>query len=215
LAILRKDLRSELRSRYALNALLMFALSALAAVSFSISGNALSPGLHAALFWIVLFFSAMSGLSRSFVKEEESHTVVALKLSASPSAVYLGKLCFNILLLGILDLMLIPLAVILLHLPVADWPLFLLVVGIGSVGLAGASTILAAIVAKASSKGPLFAVLAFPILLPLLVTAIRGTLLSLQGRPITEATSELRLLISYLGVMITASIFLFDAVWGE
>ncbi len=215
LAILHKDLRSELRTRYALNALLMFALITLAAVSFSVTGSGLTPGVHAALFWVVVFFSAMSGLSRSFVKEEESRTAAALKLSASPVAVYLGKLGFNIVILGILDLLLVPLSVVLMHLPVANWTVFGLVVVLGSLGLAGASTILAAIISKASNKGSLFAVLAFPVLLPLLVSAIHGTLLSLEGRPIAEAAGDLKLLVSYVGVMITASIMLFEVVWNE
>lgn len=213
-AILRKDLRSELRTRYALNAILMFALITLAAVSFTVSGG-VTPALQAALFWIVMFFSAMSGLSRSFIKEEESRTAAALKLSAEPIAIYLGKLGFNLVLLGILDLLLAPLAVILMHLPVTNWPLFILILALGSIGLAGASTILAAIIAKASSKGSLFAVLAFPVLLPLLVTAIHGTLLSLRGDPISAASGDLRLLIGYDGVMIAASLMLFEVVWDE
>lgn len=215
LAILGKDLRSELRTRYALNALLMFALITLSAVSFSVSGNGLTPGIHAALFWIVVFFSAMSGLSRCFIKEEESRTAAALRLAASPIAIYLGKLGFNLVLLGILNGLLVPLAVILMHLPVADWGLFLTVVLLGNLGLAGATTILAAIIAKASSKGSLFAVLSFPVLLPLLVSAIHGTLLALQGRPRAEASGDLWLLFSYAGVMITASVMLFETVWSE
>ncbi len=70
-----------------------FSVTALAVVSFSVSPYALDPEAKAAFLWIVLFFSAMSGgLSRSFVREEETRTALALRLSASADAVYVGKL---------------------------------------------------------------------------------------------------------------------------
>ena len=69
-ALLKKDLLEEFRTRYAVNALLMFAVTALVMVSFAVGMNTLNATLHAALLWIILFAS-MSGLSRSFVKEEE------------------------------------------------------------------------------------------------------------------------------------------------
>ena len=87
-AVLAKDARSEYRSRAALNAILLFALTTLAVVSFQISAQGLAPGvkarLLASLLWIVLFFSAMSGLPRVFVKEEDSRT-------ATPDMTILGQ----------------------------------------------------------------------------------------------------------------------------
>ena len=74
----------------------MFAVTTLIAVSFSIGsfriGEAERPFLYAVLLWIILVFSALSGLSRSFVKEEEAGTMDVLKLSARPQSVFLGKL---------------------------------------------------------------------------------------------------------------------------
>ena len=71
-AIWLRDLRGEFRTRYAVNAILMFAVTTLIAVSFSIGsfriGEAEQPFLYSVLLWIILVFSALSGLSRSFVK---------------------------------------------------------------------------------------------------------------------------------------------------
>jgi len=70
-AIWFRDLRSEFRTRYALNAILMFAVTTLIAVSFSIGSFRIEeserPFLYAVLLWIILTFSALSGLARSFV----------------------------------------------------------------------------------------------------------------------------------------------------
>ena len=138
--------------------------------------------MRAAFLWIVLFFSAMSGLGRVFIKEEDAGTVHALRLAARPSVVYVGKLAFNTVLLFLLAVIVVPLFVVLMGLQVVrTWGCSPAVVVLGTAGLAGAATIIAAIIAKASAKGELFAVLAFPILLPLLITAIGGTRVALDG----------------------------------
>ena len=101
LAIAAKDLRTEFRTRVALNALGLFAITVLAAVSYTVGPYRITaedrPFLLAVLLWIVVFFAALAGLDRSFVKEEESHTASLLRLAASPTAVWLGKLGFNLI----------------------------------------------------------------------------------------------------------------------
>jgi heme exporter protein B len=217
LAVLRKDILSEYRTRYAVNAILLFGVTTLTVVSFSVGQLGLPADVYAALFWIIIFFSAMSGLAQAFVKEEESRTAIVLRLTADPTAVYVGKLAFNFLLLMLLEVVIAPLFFILTDAPMASTGLFLAILIIGSVGLAGASTLIAAIISKASIKGALFAVLSFPILLPLLIGAIGGTRKALGGaeNPFTAAASELQLLVSYAVVMITASLLLFEFVWEE
>ncbi|MDP3047505.1 MAG: heme exporter protein CcmB [Chloroflexota bacterium] len=212
LAMFTKDLRSELRTKYALNAIVMFAVVTLAAVSFAVGQFAIGNDVRAAFLWIVLFFSAMSGLGRVFIKEEDANTVHALRLAASPSVVYVGKLAFNTALLFLLAIIVVPLFTVLMGLQVVNLGLFVGVVLLGTAGLAGAATIIAAIIAKASAKGELFAVLAFPILLPLLITAIGGTRVALDGG---GGTGEIQFLLSYLVVMVTVSLMLFDFVWND
>jgi heme exporter protein B len=213
--LLAKDLKSEFRTRYALNAILMFALVTLTVVSFSVGAFSLNIRITSSLFWLVIFFSAMSGLAQVFVKEEESKTVNILKLVATPSTVLLGKLLFNLVLLLLLEIVIVPLFIIWMNLSISNLWLFLSVLLLGSLGLACATTIIAAIVSKAHVKGALFAVLSFPILLPLLITAIHGTRLSLEGEAFSAGWSDLRLLMSYVVVMFTVSILLFDFVWNE
>jgi heme exporter protein B len=213
--IFKKELKSEFRTRYALNAIVMFALTTLVVVSFSIGQMGLAPQIQAAMFWVILFFSAMAGLSQVFVKEEETKTVYTLKLVAIPEAVFLGKLLFNFLLLIMLEILLVPLYVIFLDVKIQSWSLFFSVLILGSFGLTVATTIVAAIISKASVKGVLFAVLSFPILLPLLVTGINGTKTSLMDNRFTAGLPELQVLLSYLVVMLVISFFLFEFVWSE
>jgi heme exporter protein B len=215
LAVFDKDLRSEFRTKYALNAIILFAVTTLTVVSFSVGQFGLTPEILASLYWIIIFFSAMSGLARVFVREEEAGTVAALKLSAAPTVVYLGKLGFNVVLMGILEIVVFPLFVVMMGLRVENYVLFFAVLVLGSAGLAALSTIIAAIVAKANVKGALFTILSFPPLLPLLISCIRGTRLALEGADLAAGMPELQLLISYSIVMITASLLLFDFVWSD
>jgi len=214
-AVMRKDLKAEFRSRYALNAVIMFALVTLTVISFALGILRLSPEMLAALFWIVVFFASMSGLAQTFIREEESGTSLVLKLSADGTSVFFGKALFNLLLLFMLAILIVPLFIVLLKAQIMSWPIFLAAVIPGLIGLAGATTIIAAIVAQASVKGTLFTVISFPVLLPLLVGVIEITKVALTGGIWGEVTAPLQLVAAYDVVMVTLSVMLFDFVWRQ
>jgi heme exporter protein B len=213
--LLAKDIRSEVRTRAALNAVVLFVVVTLTVVSYSLGGFGLTPEVHASLVWVIVFFAAMAGLSRSFVSEAEKGTDLALRLTASGAQVYVGKFLFNLSLLVLLDVILVPLVQILLPIREVSWVPFLLGLGLGSLALASSSTLVAAIVAQAGVKGALFTVLSFPILMPVLVAGVSTTRKAMLEEPLAACSSEIQLLVSYAGVMLTLAILLFDFVWRE
>ena len=85
----------------------------------------------------------------------------------------------------------------------------------GNIGLAVSSTIIAAIIAKAGSKGTLYPVLSFPILLPLILLVVQLTLNSLDGTSFEQSEFELMMVICYDVIMLAASYMLFDFVWKD
>ncbi|NUN70254.1 MAG: heme exporter protein CcmB, partial [Bacteroidetes bacterium] len=99
-----KEFVSEFRTRYALNALLMFVVTTLSIILFSIGQESPSSDVLSGTLWIVIFFSAMSGLSRTFVAEEERGTSLTLRLLVNANAVYIGKLLYNFALILVLSL---------------------------------------------------------------------------------------------------------------
>ena len=107
-AILRKECRSEWRTRYGLNAALLFAVTSLAAVSFAVGPLGDRTDILSALLWVVLFFAALSSLSHAFVREIEGHTLTLLRLVASPTAIALGKLFFNLIFLVVIEAVTVP-----------------------------------------------------------------------------------------------------------
>ncbi|MCH8031937.1 MAG: heme ABC transporter permease CcmB, partial [Bacteroidetes bacterium] len=87
---------------------------------------------------------------------------------------------------------------------------------LGAIGLAGATTLLSAIIARTASSGPLLAVLSFPVLIPLLFSVVQLTQLAFEpGATWSAAATDLTALVGYGGLMITASVMLFEYVWRD
>jgi heme exporter protein B len=216
IGVFNKDWSSELRTRYAINALAMFILVTVSVILFSVGSEPLSPYLAGGMLWVVIFFSAMSGLSRAFVSEEERGTTLLLHLLGKPETIFTGKLLFNMLLVFLINSVVLVLFLLLFEsFKLASPLLFLAEFILGNFGIAISSTIIAAIISKANAKGTLYPVLSFPILLPLILTLIELTKYSLDGALFSEAYPELSILVIYDGIMITASYMLFDFIWKE
>lgn len=212
LLVLKKELRVAFRSRSALLTMLMFSLTSLLCVSFLIKGARLSPELYAALLWVVLFFSALTGAGRVFAEEVEGGTLLALRVYGSAQAVLWGKMLYTFLLLLLIGMVTLPLLVILLDVDVAS-PLLLLaaaVLGLG--GIAAAGTLVGALTIGASEKGGLFLVLMLPVVLPalLMAGAVSGAAFGGAG-----SLSLLWALLLYDAVLALGASVLFDYLWYE
>ncbi len=215
-ALFKKDFHSELRTRYAINALAMFILVTISVILFSIGQEKISEYLTGGLLWVVIFFSAMSGLSRAFVSEEERGTTLTLHLIASPNTVFSGKLMFNLILVFAMNIVITFLYSLLFDsFIIRNFLLFLLAFVLGNIGIAAASTIIAAIIAKTGSKGTLYPVLSFPILLPLILILLELTKFSIDGDTFSGSTVELAVLFCYDVIILTASFMLFDFIWKD
>ncbi len=215
-ALIEKDIRSEVRTRYALNALIMFVVTAVSTIVFALRSDNPSPELLSGMYWVVVFFSAMSGLSRIFVSEEERGTTLTLQLIASPTVVYFGKLLFNSALTLVLTTAVTVLYVVIFPgVVISSYGIMLSTILLGSLGFAASATIIAAIIAKAGARGTLYPVLSFPILIPLLLTVMNATSKALTGEPFVNAIEELRVLVGYLLLMVGGSYLLFEFVWKD
>ncbi len=211
-AILRKECRCEWRTRYGLGAALLFAVATLAGVSFAVGPLTDRTDLLAALLWVVLLFAALASLAHSFVREVEAGTLTLLRLVATPTAIALGKLLFNLLFLGLIELVTVPLFLALLGAPPVRWGPFLLVLGLGSVALAATTTLVGAVVAQTRARGALFAAVSLPLLMVVLAAGTAGLRAQWEGASVAD---EARLLAAYAAVVLGASLLLFDHVWED
>lgn len=217
-AVFCKDAQIEWRTRYAIGSAALFAVTTLTAVSAAVSGSPVKSDVKAALLWVVLLFAAMSGLARAFVREEEAGTAALLRLSAPATSVYAGKCLFNLALMLAVEAVGVPLFLVVLPPPSVNFGLLVGVLLVGGVGLAGAATFVAALIAQASSgKSSLFFIVAFPVLMPLLLIAVQGTVGAFDALPShhARAVGDLKLLAAYAVMMTTAAFLLFKTVWHE
>lgn len=201
-----------------MGAVLLFAVTTVIAVSAALSTATVKSEVKAALLWIVLLFASLSGLARVFVREEEAGTAPLLRLYAPSTAVYAGKWLFNSALVCCVELVSVPLFLVVLPPSTVNFGLLIGVLFLGGLGLSGASTFVAALISQASSgKTSLFFVVAFPILLPLLLIAVQGTIGAFDGLPshLTKSRTDLEMLAVYSLVMTTAAFLLFEYVWNE
>jgi heme exporter protein B len=214
-AVFAKEWRVEFRTRYALSSLGLFAFTTLVVVSVSLGplGVSLAQGTAVlpVLLWIILLFSAAAGLPRAFVHEEETQTATALRLAATPSALFCGKLLYGLTLTFALELLVTPVYVAMTSLTVKSPGLLAGVLAAGGFGLAAGSTLVAAIIAQARAKGTLFSVLAFPVLLPLLLIAVELTRGAVAGDAADVALLQLLL---YDASVTVAGFMLFPVVWN-
>jgi len=217
-AIWRKDMKSEMRTRYAINAILLFAFTTLIVISYSISPYRVSlndrPFIYASLIWIVLVFSALSGLARSFVKESESFTEDQLRISTSPEAIFLGKLLFNVTVIFVLELLIVPVFILITRLHVVHPVYFILLLLSGGAGLCMVTTIMAAMIARARVKSVLFSAISFPLLFPLIITVIKGTEKSFRIMRITH-WNEFLMSTAYAILLGVLAYFLFPLIWRD
>jgi heme exporter protein B len=216
-AVVTNDARLELRTRVALSGLGLFVAASLVLVRVALGQGTPSVPIAVALLWVVVVFAAAVGLGRAFVAEEERGTSLLLQLHLRPSQVFAGKLAFNAaLMLGVVALAAVGFRV-LVPTPLAAPGLWATGLGLGAVGIAAATTLLSALVARARAAGPLLPVLAFPVLVPILIPAVAVTVLaSLQPVGAWEAArQDLVLMGSYAGLLVSASFLLFDYVWRD
>jgi heme exporter protein B len=209
-----KDFRVEFRNRYALNVSVSFAVISTLAISLASGGVPISVKMQAVIFWIVLFFSAMNGLSHIFIREEEQETALFLRLNAAPGVVLTSKLAFNIMLFFILEIIITPLFVFFIQVEIKSAVFFMLTVITGGFAVSVSSTILAAIVAKAGGRGSLFTVISFPIILPVLWIAINSTSQALEN-PAGADYRNLVFLLAFSGAIGALSYLMFEHIWME
>ncbi len=214
-AVIAKDLQLELRSKYAINTVLAFVGSALLVTLFALKAHQLDAGPQSGLIWIIILFAALSTLSRSFVLETERHTFDLLRLHCEPFVVYTGKLIYNFLFSLFVNGITFVIYLLLVDLAIQDFAALSVTLLLGTVGIAGVTTLMAAIVSRADRRGAIFSVLSLPLLIPLVLILARTTRASLVTGQMQGFGNDVAALIGFAGVTITAGIVLFDFIWQD
>lgn len=208
-----KELRAEARTRESLTPMLVFAFVVVTVFGFGlgVTGVDLAP-VFPGLMWISFYFVGLLGLGRSFVGEKAQDTLAALRLvPADSSFVFLGKLVANLVFLGVVEMVSLPLFFGFLGVSFTARPLpFALTIVLGTVGFASVGTLLSALAAHTRAAEMLLPVLVFPVLIPAVIGAVEATA-SLLGMGDPSGWQRwLGLLVAYDVLFTALPLLLFD-----
>jgi heme exporter protein B len=183
-AVAVKDLRIEVRGRYALGAVLPFAATLL--VSFGLSlgpDRTLLQRTAPGLLWMAVLFAAVLASRRAYEAETEDGALEGLLLApADKAAVYLGKMAAVAAQLLVLEAVVIALVAALFSLSLAgDPPLLITAFALGTIGLAGVGALFGALDASARAREAVFPLLVLPFATPVLVAGVKATSIAASG----------------------------------
>ena len=213
-----KDLRLEFRSRTAFLSSLAFTALVLAIFNFARDPTATTPAeLAPGILWITFSFAGLLGLNRAFALERENRTIEGLLLSpVNRTSIYLGKAFANLVFVGLVEAIALPLFALFFAVPLG--PILLPLVGIivlATIGFVAVGTLLSAIAVSTRFAELMLPVLMLPFLVPPITSAVQVTARVFGGRPFSEMTGWLKLLAGYDVVVVVAALLIFEFTLDE
>jgi len=213
LALLNKDLILEWRQKYAVNGIMLYVLSTtfVCYLSFRIIDH---PATWNALFWIIILFASTNAVSKSFIQENPGRLLYLYTL-ASPQAIIISKIIYNVVLVTILSLITYVFYSLFIGNLVTNQFLFISIIILGSFGFSSVLTFVSAIASKTNNNVTLMAILSFPILMPLILTLLKVSKNAVDGLDPSISYKYLGVLL-FINIIVTAlSYLLFPYIWRD
>jgi heme exporter protein CcmB len=187
-AIVVKDLAIELRARQVLPTMIvlgMLIVFILRLVSEPSSGQAEMPMMAAAALWIAFLFSGLLAQERSFGVEQQNGCIDGLWSAPLDAAtVYLAKLFANVVILGIFEVVIVPVVLLTFELRGdGRWLDLVTVLALGNIGISGVGTLFSAVVQLPRTRGALLSIVVLVLLLPMLIPASFALLVLFGAMP--------------------------------
>lgn len=212
--IAAKDLRSEMRTKEALNASVAFSMVILILFSFAFDQAEDLKGLLGGLLWLAYAFAGALVLNRSFARELQNDCLDALISSpAPPSALFLGKAFANFALLTVVELLSLGVFAVLYDVRLSGkMGLLLLVMLLATWGMTVIGTTFSALTVNLTMRELMLPVLIYPFLIPVLMSAMILTTDLLMGVPIATNLIWLRVLVAFDIVFTAITVVFIDVV---
>jgi heme exporter protein B len=213
--LLWKDLLLELRRRDSLFTMFFFGTLLLFVFNFAFDLEPdRVPTMAPGLLWLAFLFTGTLGLAQLFQAERENHCLDALLMSPlDRGALFLAKTCFNLILMLLVEIVVIPLFWVLFNL--STWnllPQIFLVTLLGTVGFCALGTMMSAITIRARARELLLPLVLFPLMIPVLLATIRCMENILRAGEFGDAVPWLKLLLGFDVIFMTLGVLIFDWV---
>lgn len=217
LAIARKDLAAEFRSRELISAMLVFSMLVILIFNFALELNPdVRKTVTAGVLWTTFAFAGTLGLNRSMAVEKDRGCMDGLLLApVDRSAIFFGKAISNLAFMLLVEIIVIPLYAMLYNETRIFQLEFFGVLLLGSIGYIAVGTLLSAMSVQTRTRDVLLPILLFPVAIPVLLAAVKASGGIVAGLPFEEILTPLNLLIVYDVVFLAVSYMIFDFVVEE
>ena len=212
-----KDLLLEFRTKQMLNSMVIFSLLVIVIFNYSFSNilfNIEVADIAPGILWIAFTFAGMLGLSRSFASEKEEGCLDGLKLCpVDPSTIYLGKVVSNLVIMFMIEAIIVPLFIVLFNFSdVKGLGGLIVIILLGTIGFILVGTLFSALTVSMRTREILLPVILFPIIIPLIMSAVMATQKVLSTGDLFTAIDEIKLLVVYDLVFFIAGQLVFEYV---
>jgi heme exporter protein B len=158
----------------------------------------------------------MLGLSRSFILERDRGVLDGLLLApVDRSAIYFGKMIGNVIFISLVEIIILPFFILLFNQPLTVLPPLAGIVVLGTIGFAGVGTLFSAMAVHTRAREVLLPIMLFPVIVPVLLSAVRLTAATLDNLPFNEVNHWLALLVAFDIIFVAVSFILFEFVVEE
>lgn len=211
---LKKEFTLELRRKSVLAGLGLYLVSTVFIyyLSIGLNHNVLSPLIWSALFWATLLFTAINTIAKSFIGEKKGLEIYYYSI-AKPEMVIISKMLYNFMLSVLMAVIGFMLFSVLLTNPIQDLITFSATLILTSAGFATSLTLLSGVASKANNSNVVMAVLSFPIVISILLMAIKITKNCIDGLEASASYDELLTLLAINCLVGAMSYLLFPYIW--
>jgi heme exporter protein B len=212
--LIKKEFLLELRRKSVISGIGLYLISLIfiCYLTFSLRINSISEATWSALFWLVILFSVVNSVAKSFIGERKGLSLYYYSI-ASAQAIIISKILYNTILCLVLSLA----GYLFFHLfisnPVQDPLLFIFTLFLVSIGFSASLSLISGIASKANNSNILMAVLSFPVVISILLMAIKVTKNVLDGLDRSTSYDELLNLVAINCILSSLAYLLFPYIW--
>lgn len=210
--LLHREILHEWRNKYAISGILLYLAGIVVLISFGF--EEVDDRVWMVLFWIAVLFTSVNAVAKSFLQESSGLQMYMYSI-ASPQLIILSRMIYNTILMVVLSVIALALYAFSLGFPVTGVSSFFLVMLMGAVAFALTFTMISAIAGSGRNAGTLTAILAFPILLPVLRILIRVSLESLVADDLSANLQDLLYLLALNAFIAVLALVLFPYLWRD
>ncbi|MDP6127644.1 MAG: heme exporter protein CcmB [Dehalococcoidales bacterium] len=216
IAIARKDTLAEMRTRETVSAVLVFTLLVIVIFNFAFGANpGIAKEVASGMLWVTFAFAGVLSFNRSFIVEKEENCLEGLMIAPiSREVIYVGKLLASLLVMLIIEIIALPVFALLFNLDVLSIQLVIIIV-LTTLGFVAVGTLFSAMAVNTKAREMVLPILFLPIIVPVIISAVKASDLALSGGSWTTLASWLQIIGAFDVIFLVASFLIFTYVIEE